>query len=286
MPLPEEYRSTSWQKASGLVKNQVMSPPARNRPSESGGRSGSAPLPVASDILWAAKLAHELNNALMAAQSNLDSLRLVWGELATATGLARPEQVRQHPAARWASEVPGLLEDMGSSLAFISGVVSRMRALAQPPAESPARFDVQAAIQGALRQVRDALGPDIRVARSPASGACPAHGDASAFQQVLVNLFLNAARAMEDTDGPRVLAIRVSRGAGRRVRVVVSDTGPGVRPADRDRLFQPFFTTCRERGGTGLGLFISREIMRRQGGALALESRTRPGATFVVTLPS
>jgi two-component system OmpR family sensor kinase len=73
------------------------------------------------------------------------------------------------------------------------------------------------------------------------------------------------------------------------VRIAVSDSGPGIRPADRDRIFEKFYraNTVRSRAarGTGLGLYISRELAQRMGGRLALSSAPGEGATFVVELP-
>ncbi len=238
-----------------------------------------------SEVPLVSRLAHELNNALMAAQANLDTIRLVWSKLSAAAGLAQSEVMRLHPAARWASEMPGLLEDMDASLAFISGIISRARASAQPPHNKLGRINVGEVIASSLRQSRVVLDSGIRVVRLPASGVFYARGDAEVLQQVFVNLFLNAARAMRNVKHSRVLTIRVSRKTDCGVAVAISDTGVGVRAADRRRLFQPFFTTCREQGGTGLGLYVSREIMRRQNGDLTLDARVKSGATFIVTMP-
>jgi signal transduction histidine kinase len=64
----------------------------------------------------------------------------------------------------------------------------------------------------------------------------------------------------------------------------VEDDGPGVAPGDRGRLFQPYFTT--KPSGTGLGLFVSRQIVEEMGGTLTFRSEPARGATFLVRLPA
>jgi signal transduction histidine kinase len=70
---------------------------------------------------------------------------------------------------------------------------------------------------------------------------------------------------------------------------MVSDAGPGIRAADRERIFEKFYRAdprvARAARGTGLGLYISRELAQRMGGRLALASEPGEGATFVVELP-
>lgn len=108
------------------------------------------------------------------------------------------------------------------------------------------------------------------------------------LQQVFVNLFLNARRAMGCKGG--TLSVRGEL-AGGEVRIEVSDTGPGIPPEIVDRLFEPFATHARdetppgERKGTGLGLCICRELCRSAGGSIEVAPRAEQGACFVITLP-
>lgn len=92
---------------------------------------------------------------------------------------------------------------------------------------------------------------------------------------------------MKFTDAGRVeVALEPDDG---RARVHVSDTGPGVEPGDRDRIFEPFTqadsSATRQKGGTGLGLAVSRRLATLLGGTLTLESTPREGARFTLTLP-
>jgi signal transduction histidine kinase/CheY-like chemotaxis protein len=110
----------------------------------------------------------------------------------------------------------------------------------------------------------------------------PARGAAVRLEQVFVNLLSNALDSLADVPPPRSLVVKTFR-IGDRIAVQVTDLGPGIAPEMRGRLFHPFATT-KGAGGTGLGLYISREIVRELGGDLVHEVSER-GARFIVTLP-
>jgi signal transduction histidine kinase len=108
--------------------------------------------------------------------------------------------------------------------------------------------------------------------------------------QALVNLVLNAVRAMGGRPGRIEIGGRL--GADGRAVLDVADDGPGVPPAVRARLFQPFATAPALRApagagapGTGLGLFVTRRVLEEQDGTIDLVERAGPGATFRITLP-
>jgi two-component system NtrC family sensor kinase len=104
------------------------------------------------------------------------------------------------------------------------------------------------------------------------------------LQQVLLNLVGNAEQALNDWVGPRRITIRTQR-VGEQLVMAVADSGPGVPIGQRDRIFNPFFTTKPVGEGTGLGLSISDGIVREHGGRIRVESQPGEGATFVVELP-
>jgi PAS domain S-box-containing protein len=109
-------------------------------------------------------------------------------------------------------------------------------------------------------------------------------GDRIQLQQVLLNLILNAADAMDSvTDRARLLTIRSASSNGH-VTVSVRDSGPGLDPSDLNRVFTPFFTTKVE--GMGVGLSISRSILEAHGGNLELKRNAPDGATFEFFLPA
>ena len=104
------------------------------------------------------------------------------------------------------------------------------------------------------------------------------------LQQVVLNLLANAEQALAEWLGPRRIVV-CTRHEGGRIIVAVSDTGPGVADEQRDRIFNPFFTTKAVGQGTGLGLSISDGIVRQHGGQIRVESQPGTGATFLVEIP-
>jgi len=106
------------------------------------------------------------------------------------------------------------------------------------------------------------------------------------LQQVFLNLLLNAEQAIRITQDSGTIRIRTARlSAPDRIRVEVSDTGPGISAEDLPHVFEPFFSTKNAGEGTGLGLSISRTIVKDHGGEIHAANRPGGGALFAVELP-
>jgi len=124
------------------------------------------------------------------------------------------------------------------------------------------------------------MGVDEEVA---VEGQGQAIGSADRIQQVLLNLLDNALKY----GGPPI-DVRVEP-VGKETRILVSDRGPGIPFAEQRLVFERFDRSgpalTRSPGGTGLGLYISRELVRRMGGQISVRSQPGTGATFVIGLP-
>jgi signal transduction histidine kinase len=109
--------------------------------------------------------------------------------------------------------------------------------------------------------------------------------DRTEFQQVIINLVINAIEAMQPvTDRPRELVIQSHQVEAHQVQVTVKDRGVGISAENADRLFNAFFTT--KSSGMGMGLSICRSIIAAHGGRLWAAPNLPHGATFHFTLPS
>jgi polar amino acid transport system substrate-binding protein len=184
-------------------------------------------------------------------------------------------------------ELPGMLDEMLEGARRIKRIVEDLKDFARPE-DAPRRepIDLEAVVRAALRLVDPSVQKATRrFELSLAPGLPRVRGNAQRIEQVVVNLVLNACQALPD----RERAVRVSTrlapdGAG--VQLVVEDEGVGI-PADHlPRLTDPFFTTKRDSGGTGLGLSVSAGIVKEHGGTLAFASMPGDGTTVVLTLPA
>jgi signal transduction histidine kinase len=105
------------------------------------------------------------------------------------------------------------------------------------------------------------------------------------IRQVLSNLFTNAIDASPNGG---LIQIRVRRNGNHTVRMEIEDHGPGISPSDMKRLFQPFFTTKPD-VGNGLGLWVSKNLIEKNGGAISVETSVQAGntgSTFSIQLPA
>jgi two-component system NtrC family sensor kinase len=129
-------------------------------------------------------------------------------------------------------------------------------------------------LQAAHIQVVEHLRPDLPLI----------YGNAGQLQQVFLNIINNAHQAMKDRRQNGSLQLETGTEKDR-VRVIISDTGPGISREHLSRIFDPFFTTKPVGEGTGLGLSLSFGIIKEHGGSIRAESRVGQGATFIVDLP-
>ncbi|MGE4324230.1 MAG: sensor histidine kinase [Sphingobium sp.] len=128
-----------------------------------------------------------------------------------------------------------------------------------------------------------ALDRHIRLCPPPADAIVPATGEFRRVLQILVNLTGNAIRYSPEGSDVRLTAEQ----AGSMARVVVSDQGPGIPAASRERVFEKFERLGRDDpGGSGLGLYISRRLARAMGGDIEIEDSDDQGARFILTLPA
>ena len=163
--------------------------------------------------------------------------------------------------------------------------ITRIRALAQNAPAQKDWLDLNATIRDVLALARSEVHRHGVVVETQLAAAVPRiRGDRIQFQQVLLNLLMNAIEALSGVgDGPRVLVVRSAPEAVSGVRVTVRDSGPGLDPQQLDRLFEAFYTTKPQ--GLGLGLAISRRIIEAHGGRLWATANVPHGAVFQFTVP-
>ena len=248
-----------------------------------------------------AGVAHEINNPLMALQLSIEACMSLMTPLTNVVHElnvwsnrgwgATPEQVQMlHDLAlTGAPRVEGrqLLEEMLVASTAIGSVVKDLRVFARADGdrEEAQMLDANDVVDQALRLVGREIGMVAHIERDFARALPRVVVPHGRLTQVLVNILINAAHAINDVQR-EVHRVRVTTRADTEyVAISISDTGPGIASEALSHIFDPFFTTKRSGLGTGLGLSISRSIMRDLGGDLIVESVHGSGATFIALLP-
>lgn len=183
------------------------------------------------------------------------------------------------------------LETVLDQVQRIGRLTRRLVELAKPGTPKLSKVQVDDVITETLELVEPSLrrsGISASVEAEPSLP--PIRADGGQLQQVLLNLLINAQRAMEGRGSGRVeVAARAKRGLpveGWPVRTVVEvtvkDNGPGIDPADLPFIFAPFFSRS---GGSGLGLSLAQQIVQAHGGTISAASTPGHGATFTLQLP-
>lgn len=176
------------------------------------------------------------------------------------------------------------LEQIAVSGRRAGDIVRSVQGLAQRDATGMTAFPVDAALDEALRLLGGSLKKHgVAAELSLQLAGCTIHANRPQLQQVVINLLLNAIDALATVEGrPRQVVLASRRLGPGTIEISVADNGPGVAPADRERIFSALFST--KRNGTGVGLSISRAIAEAHGGHIAYRPRTPHGALFSLVL--
>jgi signal transduction histidine kinase len=224
----------------------------------------------------AAGVAHEVNNPMAYVRANLQTLRSEWDSLREAVDKAEDRGALAERLAEAEELLDESLEGVDRTIAIVRDV-NEFSHTGGPLVESVAVDEI---LESALRVASTHSANGVTVERRFGAPP-PVQGSSTQLHQVFVNLIANALQA---TDGSGHVRVE-TESAGREVLVRVIDDGPGIPPENTPRLFEPFFTTKAVGEGTGLGLYISYQIVRRHRGEIRVDSTPGAGATFEVRLP-
>jgi polar amino acid transport system substrate-binding protein len=189
------------------------------------------------------------------------------------------------PYSRMRAEVPRMLDEMEEGARRIKRIVEDLKDFAR--SEPVAHFepvDINRVVRAAIRLVDASIKKSTSRFEARYGDLPLVRGNAQRIEQVVVNLVLNACQAIPDPS--RGVFVTTSHDVHRSfVVLTVRDEGEGIATEHLRRLTDPFFTTKRETGGTGLGLSVSDGIAKEHGGALEFRSRPGEGTTATLTLP-
>ncbi|MEZ5419881.1 MAG: PAS domain S-box protein [Vicinamibacterales bacterium] len=180
-------------------------------------------------------------------------------------------------------ETKRCLEEVRRATDRASTLTAQLLAFARRRVISPAAIDLNAAIASLSDMLQRLIGADIRLVTEPGAGVGFIKVDLGQFEQVVMNLAINARDAMPD-GGTLTLATSVDAATGCAV-LTVNDTGRGMDRETLSRVFEPFFTTKGPGEGTGLGLATVYGIVSQHGGSIGADSAPGRGTTFRVSFP-
>jgi hypothetical protein len=229
-------------------------------------------------------VAHDFNNLLSVI---LNYLSFASEEVAAAAG---PDPA-PHLEAAGAD-----LAEADKAARRAAGLTHQLLLFARRDVVRPRVLDFDSVIASVEEMLRRTLGEHVELVIAPAGDLWSVLADPGQLEQVLVNLAVNARDAMPaggtltiDTCNITVDAESIAGGSkarmGRNVRLRVSDTGVGMTAEIAEHVFEPFFTTRRDDGGTGLGLATVYGILMQADGHIRIYSEPGAGTTFTITLP-
>lgn len=242
-----------------------------------------------------AGIAHELNNPINFVYGNVDFLGQYMEDLLRLVGLVDaadlPPELRERlDALKHEVELDFLVDDWRKLLRSIragaertADIVADLKSFARTGGTELGEADIVGGIDTTLNLIGPLLKNRVEVRRNIVPPIPRVLCNAGHVNQVFMNILTNAAQAITGTGWIDVSIHTIDDGAT--VRVVISDSGPGIKPELMAKISDPFFTTKEVGEGTGLGLWICANIVRAHGGTITWGNRAEAGAEFVVTLP-
>jgi polar amino acid transport system substrate-binding protein len=237
-----------------------------------------------------AGVAHEINNPNGLILLNMPILREVYRDAEEVLEARYREQgdftLGGLPYSRMKNEVPCLLEEMQEGANRIKRIVEELKDFArQDTSAAIEAVDFNAVVQAAVRLVDSSIrSATTRFEASYSSHLPVIQGNAQRIEQVVVNLILNACQALPDQDRRISLTTFFDQDTAA-VGLRLTDEGTGIAAEHIPHLADPFFTTKRESGGTGLGLSVSATIVKEHDGSLGFDSAPGKGTTVTLTIP-
>ena len=219
----------------------------------------------------AQRIAHEIKNPLTPIQLSTDRIRRLIER-------AGPSAVSQDLADAVAESASLVSREVDS----LKALVDEFASLARFPMSRPTVSSLNTIVETALDVFEGRL-DGIVLQRDLAVDLPPVQADPEQFRRVVINLIDNAAEALEYST-VKIISVRTALDADRDVvELVVADSGPGITPDAKERLFLPYFSTKRR--GTGLGLAIVSRIVSEHNGSIRAEENKPTGTRFVIELP-
>ncbi len=240
--------------------------------------------------LLISSMAHNINTPNGAITLAAQHIQRSWYDmlplLESLTGEEGDFQIGGLPFSEEKSEFSSAIESIRRNAWRVERVVRDLRSYnVGERSEFSRNMAVNRAVEEAMTIIRAHVRQaEISIKLNLAPDLPPVTGNQHQIEQVAVNLLLNAIQAM--SDGKGVITVTTCHApADNEVQIIISDEGGGMPDAVMQRLFEPFFSTRLDKGGSGLGLYISNFIVTEHKGRLTIDNREGSGTTVTVHLP-
>lgn len=237
---------------------------------------------MASLGLLTAGVAHEIKNPLNAMSANMESIKMNMDHIVQSLD-------QTHADEKIKKEVNGISEKTGSLIAATNegikrtaGIIADLTAFARADEAEMLMTDIHQNIDSTLNLLSSEIKSNITVVKEYGD-VPPILCHPGKINQVIMNILINAIHALQSRpDSKIIIKTQIKDGS---IILSIKDNGAGIKKEVLDKIFVPFFTTKHDGLGSGLGLFISNNIIKEHNGTISVTSELEKGTEFIITLP-
>ncbi len=235
-------------------------------------------------------VAHELNNPVASIKMNAESFSKVWADVTPVLDKHYEEnkdfKMAKMPYKYSKSKLKELITGLIESSQRIERIIDVLRDFSRPGGKYTMQpIDINKVIKSATALTNNMLKKATNNFNFKPTGKIPLfEGNFLKMEQVFVNLIQNACQALPD-NSKSIEISTIYNTKKKQIVIKVEDEGVGIEEKNLKHITDPFFTTKRDSGGTGLGLTISSQIIQEHGGSLMVESTVGKGTIIIINLP-
>ena len=228
-----------------------------------------------------AGIAHEISNPLSYVKGNIQLLLKTIPNIIEAINKSKDTDNAQDEALSELNNIDGILVSLDHGVRQICDITRTMKNFSSNRSDMTTIVDIAQAIDDALLLCSNMTKNGIKVKKEYTAGEFLLPINSQQITQVLINLIINAVHAMYNCGTITISTIKT----GKELLLQIADTGTGIPETVRDKIFSAFYTTKREGEGTGLGLYISKNIINEHNGRITVENGEKSGTIFKIYLP-
>ncbi|MBF0228133.1 MAG: response regulator [Desulfamplus sp.] len=236
--------------------------------------------------VMAAGIAHEINNPATFINGNIQTFEKFWNIIKDRLSNVN---IADQKLAFIIKEMPSLIDGIKSGAGRIQRILKGLKSYARQDSPEFIQYDIHRIIDDALLLCNNSLKYNITITKNFMKDIPSVKCDPQQIEQVLVNIFNNAADAMENISkgSLNITTTHDSRlDSNNQIIVIIEDSGLGLNKETLRNIWNPFFTTKPVGKGTGLGMSISHGIIKSHGGSITAENKEKGGARFIIRLPT